>query len=75
MFYCRAVDEDLIRLRKSLAMAPSLPRNEAERLLDEVELLRRRRRDLGAELDALAEQVRRLRSSLEFGWPAGRFSG
>jgi hypothetical protein len=58
------VDEDILRLRRSLAMAPSLPGDEAARLLDEVERLRRDRRDLEVELDQLAEQIGRLRSRL-----------
>jgi hypothetical protein len=42
----------------------SLPGDEAARLLDEVERLRRDRRDLEADLDALADQIGRLRSRL-----------
>lgn len=58
------MDEDLVRLRRSLAMAPSLPGDEALRLLDEVEVLRRRGRDLGGELDALMAQIQHLRSRI-----------
>jgi len=57
----RVTDEDLVRLRRSLAMAPSLPADAAERLLDEVARLRRARRDLAAELDELAGRIESLR--------------
>jgi hypothetical protein len=58
------MDEDLLRLRRSLATAPSLPGDEALKLLDEVEVLRRRGRDLGTELDALVQQIQHLRSRI-----------
>jgi hypothetical protein len=67
MFYHGGVDEDLIRLRRSLAMAPSLPGDAAARLLDEVEELRRKRRDLTFELGALADYVRQLRARVDRG--------
>ena len=54
-------DEDLVRLRRSLAMAPSLTGDQATLLLDEVERLRQMRRDFTAEIDSLANQVERLR--------------
>lgn len=57
-------DEDLVRLRRSLAMAPSLPVDQVRLLLDEVESLRQNRRDLANDLDLLANQVDRLRQRL-----------
>ncbi|MDQ6613292.1 MAG: hypothetical protein M3083_00615 [Actinomycetota bacterium] len=57
-------DEDLVRLRMSLAMASSLPGDQARLLLDEVETLRQMRRDLTAEIDSLANQVEGLRRVL-----------
>lgn len=55
-------DEDLVRLRRSLAR--SLPGDQAKLLLDEVERFRQMRRDLTAEVDSLADQVERLRRLL-----------
>lgn len=49
------VDEDLERLRRSLAMAPRLPPDEIQRLIDEVQHLRRQRRDLVADLDQVTK--------------------
>jgi len=60
----RTVDEDLVQIRRSLAMASTLPGNVAAELVDEIERLRRTRRDLAAELDELAEQVARLRQRI-----------
>jgi hypothetical protein len=57
-------DEDLVRLRRSLAMAPSLPVDQVRLLLDEVEGLRQNRRDLANDLDLLANHVDRLRQRL-----------
>jgi regulator of replication initiation timing len=57
-------DEDLVSLRRSLAMAPSLPADQIKLLLDEVEQLRQGRRDLANDLDALAAEVDRLRRRL-----------
>jgi uncharacterized coiled-coil DUF342 family protein len=61
MFYYSFVDEDLVRLRRSLAMAPSLPADQIQQLLDEVERLRRTRREMADELEAIAAQIEQLR--------------
>ena len=53
-------DEDLVRLRRSLAMAPSLPVDAIEALLNEVEMLRRDRRGFEGELADLAERIQEL---------------
>lgn len=45
-------------------MAPSLPGDQARLILDELERLRQTRRDLAADLDALAGLVERLRQQL-----------
>jgi uncharacterized protein YlxW (UPF0749 family) len=54
-------DEDLVQLRRSLAMAPSLPTDRITELLDEIERLRRDRRDLAGELEELAERLDQVR--------------
>ena len=56
------VDEDLERLRRSLAMAPQLPADQINLLLEEVGLLRRLRRDLVADLDQVTELLQEIRS-------------
>jgi hypothetical protein len=58
------VDEDLLSLRRSLAMAPSLPADQITLLLDEVERQRRTRRDVIEHLELLAADVERLRQRL-----------
>ena len=67
MFYHPTMDEDLVRLRRSLAMAPSLPADEADKLLNEVERLRSLRRGMAVDLDELAKQIRRLRAQVDDG--------
>jgi hypothetical protein len=63
MVVCVA-DEDLVSLRRSLAMAPSLPSDQIKLLIDEVERLRRSRRALADDLESVAAGVDRLRRRL-----------
>lgn len=45
--YCQRMDEDLLRIERSLALAPQLPGDVARWLIDEVRQLRQKVRDLG----------------------------
>ncbi|MHB1447046.1 MAG: hypothetical protein ACYCZV_15535 [Acidimicrobiales bacterium] len=53
-------DEDLVRLRRSLAMVPHLSPEQIERLIDEVERLRSQRRHLAEKLDELGGRFQAL---------------
>lgn len=46
-------------------MAPSLPADQARLILDELELLRKTRRNLSVDLEALADLVEALRQRLD----------